>query len=134
MAKIHREKIIMSKYFTTKEFDCKCGCGLNNINPSFYSILDAVREELGHALIATSGSRCLKHNAEVGGENPSEHCDGDGVDVACLDSFTRAVIIMKAIAIGVKRIGIKENSIHLGLSKKSIFPSPRIWLYPKIGG
>jgi hypothetical protein len=121
----------MSKYFTTKDFTCHCGCGLNNINPSFYSILDAIREELGNALIAASGSRCLKHNAEVGGENPSEHLDGDGVDVACQDSFARAVIIMKALSLGVKRIGIKKDSIHLGLSTKRIFPSPRIWLYPK---
>lgn len=61
--------------FEKSEFSCKCGCGLNNINYNLVSLLQYnIRPHFGNLpTIITSGSRCQKHNAAVGGIKGSEH-------------------------------------------------------------
>lgn len=69
------------KYFKKEEFTCKCGCGLNNMNLAVVKIADKVREHFGSPAIVTSGSRCEKHNKEVGGVSNSRHLQGKAIDM-----------------------------------------------------
>lgn len=69
------------KHFKKSEFTCKCGCGLNNIQLEVVKIADAVREHFGSPAIVTSGTRCTKHNAEVGGVANSRHLQGKAIDM-----------------------------------------------------
>lgn len=69
------------KHFKKSEFTCKCGCGLNNIQLDVVKIADEVREHFGNPAIVTSGTRCPKHNAEVGGVANSRHLAGKAIDM-----------------------------------------------------
>lgn len=69
------------KHFKKSEFTCKCGCGLNNMNLIVVKIADEVREYFGSPAIVTSGSRCEKHNKEVGGVSNSRHLQGKAIDM-----------------------------------------------------
>lgn len=69
------------KHFKKSEFTCKCGCGLNNIQLEVVKIADEVREHFGNPAIVTSGTRCSKHNAEVGGVANSRHLVGKAIDM-----------------------------------------------------
>lgn len=69
------------KHFKKSEFTCKCGCGLNNIQLGVVKIADEVREHFGSPAIVTSGTRCSKHNAEVGGVANSRHVKGKAIDM-----------------------------------------------------
>lgn len=68
-------------HFSKDEFTCKCGCGLNNIDKRLVQILEDIRYYFGgKPIIITSGTRCDKHNAEVGGVQGSRHLIGKAVD------------------------------------------------------
>lgn len=69
------------KHFKKSEFTCKCGCGLNNIQLEVVKIADEVREHFGSPAIVTSGTRCEKHNKEVGGVSNSRHLKGKAIDM-----------------------------------------------------
>ena len=69
------------EYFKKDEFTCKCGCGLNNMNLKVVKIADDVRKHFGKPAIVTSGSRCEKHNKEVGGVANSRHLQGNAIDM-----------------------------------------------------
>ena len=68
------------KYFGKNEMTCKCGCGLNNTDLRLIQIADGIREHFGHPAVITSGCRCTKHNAEVGGVQGSRHVLGKAMD------------------------------------------------------
>jgi hypothetical protein len=57
----------MAKYFKKEEFECKCGCGLNIIDPRVIETADIIREALGVPLNVNSGTRCQFNNARSGG-------------------------------------------------------------------
>lgn len=46
-------------------------------------ILQPVRDEFKHAIIVTSGYRCAKLNAAVGGAKTSQHLTGCAADIKC---------------------------------------------------
>lgn len=69
------------KYFKDSEFTCKCGCGLNLQKDSIKRIADEIREHFGRPAIISSGTRCAKHNREVGGVAGSYHTKGTAIDI-----------------------------------------------------
>lgn len=69
------------KYFKDSEFTCKCGCGLNIQKDGIKRIADDIREHFGKPAIITSGTRCEKHNREVGGVSNSYHLTGNAIDI-----------------------------------------------------
>ncbi len=82
-----REKLFQTSsgwnfpHFKKEEFNCKCGCGLNNINYNLAKILEDIRFHFGgNPVIITSGTRCEKHNKTVGGIKGSEHLKGNAAD------------------------------------------------------
>lgn len=68
-------------HFQQSEFACKCGCGFDSIDYKLVSILESIRSHFGdRPVIITSGCRCAKHNAEVGGVQGSRHVLGKASD------------------------------------------------------
>jgi len=74
----------LSPHFSRREFACPC-CGWDNIHPSVVAMLEQMRAWLNvhyarlgnmpleYGLFPTSGCRCPKHNAAVGGAKKSWH-------------------------------------------------------------
>lgn len=71
----------LSKNFVSTEFDCKChysDCTETKIHKKLVEVLQNVRDSLGSALHITSGNRCPRHNAAVGGVSDSQHLSDIG--------------------------------------------------------
>ena len=74
------------KYYSIKELRCKC-CGalpspvMENMEALVKNVLDPVREAYNHPVYVTSGYRCPKHNAAVGGVKNSQHMAGEAADI-----------------------------------------------------
>ena len=113
-------------YFKEEEFKCSC-CGGLSLSPSLIPLLTDVRLIYKQPMVVTSGYRCRKHNQEVGGTPSSEHLTGEGADVSCTNSHDRYKLIDACLSIGINRIGIASNFIHIGISKT--LPQEMIWLY-----
>lgn len=80
--RVHNEKCDWKniKNFKKSEFTCKCGCGLNLEYYEVVKIADDIRNEWHLPVIVTSGTRCQKHNKEVGGVANSRHLKGKAID------------------------------------------------------
>lgn len=75
----------ISKYFTRKEIECKCGCGFDSMDVETLQVADAAREWLGAPIICNSGCRCSEHNAKIGGATKSQHVRARAMDLATSD-------------------------------------------------
>lgn len=76
---------MLSPHFSADEFRCKC-CG--ELHPSgvmppreLLEILEDTRAHFGAPVSITSGYRCPRHNAAVGGAKASRHMEGDAADI-----------------------------------------------------
>lgn len=109
----------LSEHFSIEEFACPhCGQGLPSAR--LLEILEAARTATGIPFLITSGFRCAAHNAEVGGVEPSEHGNyltglSDAVDLYCVSSVVRFSLLKAFLALGVKRIGIGNAHLHIGV-------------------
>lgn len=68
------------KYFKKSEFVCRCGCGADQMEETLIRVADRTREHFGRPITVTSGRRCEKHNAKVGGVSNSRHLSGKAMD------------------------------------------------------
>jgi uncharacterized protein YcbK (DUF882 family) len=116
------------KYFNMDEFKCPC-CGEVNINEEFIEKLDKARYLANIPFKITSGYRCPKHNKEIGGSPTSSHMKGLAVDIACENSSDRYRIIEACINVGLKRLGIGENFIHIDGDRDKVWQV--VWTYYK---
>ena len=73
------------KYFTPEEFQCKCGCAHREMDTSFITKLDALREAFGAPIRVTSGYRCPSHNKRIGGSMKSQHLNASAADITAKD-------------------------------------------------
>lgn len=127
--------MITFKHFSRSEFQCRCGCGANQMADDFIKILDDLRELLGFPLIVTSGYRCPSHNVAVsttGIHGP--HTTGRAVDFAI--SGPRAVaLVRRALHSSMRGIGINQRGdhaqrfIHLDDLDGPDHPRPNVWSY-----
>ena len=104
-------------HFKSSDFDCPC-CGENKMDLSFLLLLDTAREYANIPFVISSGYRCEKHNAEVGGAKLSSHCKGLAVDIKtnCADvpnSLVAYNIMEWCRTIGLTRFALYENHIHV---------------------
>ena len=100
------------RYFRGKEFECKCGCGENNMAYETLEMLDSARAYADIPFVITSGYRCKKHNKAVGGKNDSAHLSGKAVDISAPDSRTRFWVVYGLIQAEFTRIGIATTFVH----------------------
>lgn len=105
----------------------------HDIHPELMEILVEIELRLQQSLTITSGYRTVAHNASaaVGGVEGSEHTKfpAEGVDVMVLRSVTRFKIVKYALELGIRRIGIGETFVHLGISHEH--PRDVLWTYYK---
>lgn len=104
------------KHFREYEFRCPCGCGLGfkDMDPSFIGQLEVARELAGVPFFINSSIRCpaynrsLQHSSET-----SSHLLGCAVDIQCISSRDRFLMIDAFLAAGIYRIGDGLNFIHI---------------------
>lgn len=107
-------------------FKCPC-CGENMMDPRLIHRVETIEEEINQSLTVTSGYRCKKHNEKEGGSETSSHLKGLAVDLACPASRPRFKIISAAIRLGITRIGIGKNFLHLDIDRQK---DPEVmWFY-----
>ena len=73
----------MTENFSASEFQCKCGCGYNRIEPCLVNRLQVIRDILQVPIVINSACRCTQHNTNVGGSPNSYHVQGLAVDFTC---------------------------------------------------
>ena len=73
------------RYFSRKEFACKCGKYCDGypaqMQRGLVELADRAREELEGVGFVSSGLRCPQHNANVGGASNSRHLSGRAIDL-----------------------------------------------------
>ena len=118
------------KHFNLSEFDSpdEVGSG-DNMDISFIRKLDDAREIAGVPFKVNSGYRTPFHNTKVGGVKSSSHMNipCNAVDIHIGSSSERYKIMSAAIKVGINRIGIGKNFIHLDTDKKK--SQDVIWHY-----
>jgi uncharacterized protein YcbK (DUF882 family) len=115
-----KEKV---KYFNYSEFDSPDVQGSGQMmDKTLLDMLDEVREIVGEPIIITSGFRTPAHNESVGGKMPDEngnggssHLKGLAVDIAIRHSRMRFKLISALFEVGINRIGIADNFIHIDI-------------------
>lgn len=117
------------KYFKAKEFACKCGCSpeAKEMSMKLLLRLDKMREIVGRPININSGYRCKSHNRKVGGVKGSSHEKGLAADIEVKSDYERWQIIEATRKVGIIRIGISKNFIHVDIDYSKT--SPRIWMY-----
>jgi len=123
---------IKKEYFKDSEFACKCGCGLNNMDPSFLVRLKYARQLADIPFKINSGCRCEKHNHAVKGVSESSHLASEklfcyAVDIRVVDSVARFKIIKALFDAGFTRVGIGLTLIHVDSDSSKI--QNDTWVY-----
>lgn len=130
------------RYFSAYELQCKCGCGLFRLHPSFDIELDILREQFGRPLVIRSACRCKKHNdtpAADGGAGGhvrslhvadlSAHADKGqagclAVDVSTPDGTQRGYLFSVAWKLGWS-IGWNSDHEFLHLDRRVMIGMPQ---------
>ena len=106
---------------------------INNLHPNLIAVLTQLERRMEFVLHVNSGHRTKEHNDDpkVGGVPDSEHTydPAMGADVLCKRSVTRYRMLNELFAMGVRRIGIGETFIHVGVATDK--PVDVAWLYDK---
>lgn len=111
------------KYFKREEFKCQCGgkyCNGFPYEPSerLIRLADKVREELGVPMTVSSGLRCDKHNAEVGGVPTSYHRLGRAMDFAAKGKTASQILaIVKQHPEVHYTYAINSNYVHMDVAQ-----------------
>lgn len=116
------------KHFQRHEFTCPC-CGEEDMEPAFLARLDEAREIAGVPFVITSGFRCRKYNAKVGGVEDSAHVWGVAADIAATSSSQRHHVLRGLLLAGFRRIGlnVERGFIHADTDEDK--PQDLIWGY-----
>jgi uncharacterized protein YcbK (DUF882 family) len=102
-------------FFTSKETQCKCGCGLD-ITYRLRDKLNYLRQLYGGPIHVTSGARCKTYNSKVGGVPKSRHIKGLAADLSFDNLSSQQKIELIECATGTFRgIGIYPNFMHVDL-------------------
>lgn len=80
------------KYFRKAEFVCRCGCGADKMEEKLIKAADKVRGHFNAPANVTSGRRCTKHNANVGGVSNSRHLSGKAMDFS-ISGFSASSVL-----------------------------------------
>jgi uncharacterized protein YcbK (DUF882 family) len=92
---------------------CQCGCRALKQTNVFIQAFLKLWGLMGGDVLPTSGTRCYKHNVEVGGASSSRHLISDAVDLACRDADYQERLVDLARTCGFRGIGWGKNFVHL---------------------
>lgn len=122
------------KYFHLNEFECRCGCGRAEMNPTFLAALDQLRERYGKPLVVTSGYRCSSYNSKVSSTGPTgPHTTGKAADLR-VDRGDAYRLLELALDAGFTGIGVQQKGagrfLHLDMLLSGPGqPRPTVWSY-----
>ena len=117
------DKIQLSKNFKLDEFKCKCGkCDPILVDDALVTWLQKIRDHFGKSVNINSGYRCQAHNAspKVGGSKSSHHVKGKAADIR-VEGVLPEEVAKYAESIGIQRIGLYDNFVHIGSDSKKKF-------------
>tara|TARA_A100001201_G_scaffold83_1_gene265 strand:+ start:381 stop:758 length:378 start_codon:yes stop_codon:yes gene_type:complete len=117
------------KYFKIHEFDSpdEPGSG-KKMNYIFLEKLDYARGNAGVPFKINSGYRTQNYNDNVlGARVGSSHKKGLAVDIHCIGSRDRFIIINALLSVGINRIGIGKTFLHADVDNDK--DQHVIWLY-----
>ena len=119
-------------HFSEEEFRCPCGCETLNPDRGFLERLERARVRADIPFKITSGSRCKKHNKDVGGVDSSAHLAEEekkshAGDIDVRGTLQRGITLSALRAVGFTRIGIAKSFIHADCDP--VLPPNRTWLY-----
>lgn len=123
----------LTNNFSRYEFECKCGCGFDDINLAFIKCLQRIRDKIGFKMPINSGCRCKQHNKDEGGYPTSDHLPdkidkySEGADIRVSGSRNRYKLIQAAFEEGIPRIGPGKTFVHLGVNKDN--DQEVLWVY-----
>lgn len=116
----------LSRNFSRKEFECKCGCWEAPDPEDFgfktlYLTLQRIRDKLNAPLVVSSGYRCARHNQAVGGVADSQHLHGTAADVYApgvsqdgLFDLVKTMYLEGSIYLGyMYRIPGSDRAVHI---------------------
>lgn len=113
----------LSENFKVGEFTCKCGsCTELLLDQVLVDWLQKLRDHFGVSVNVNSGFRCQKHNRAVGGSASSHHMRGMAADIR-VKGVAPEKVAQYAESIGIQRIGLYENFVHIGSGTEK-----RFWL------
>ena len=101
----------LSKHFSKAEFKCEC-CGLFIECRELINRLEKVRKKVGVPIRVNSGTRCIKHNTEVGGADNSKHMAGLAADIECDEMYD----LLDACTSIFKRVGVYSGFLHVDVA------------------
>jgi uncharacterized protein YcbK (DUF882 family) len=81
-------------------------------------------------MVVTSGYRCKTYDVSLGGKG--NHPSGYAADIAIPNSHARHYILEAAYHLGVERIGVGKNFVHLDMLERFFGyerPHPVTWVY-----
>jgi hypothetical protein len=117
------DKLQLSKNFRLDEFKCKCGkCDPILVDEALVDWLQKIRDHFGRSVNINSGYRCEDHNSspKVGGSKGSHHVKGMAADIR-VEGVLPAEVAKYAESIGIQRIGLYDNFVHIGSDTKKRF-------------
>lgn len=108
-------------YFTRQEFACKCGTSCDGFpaepERQLVELADAVRAHFGAPIRVSSGVRCPKHNANVGGVSNSRHLSGKAMDFRVEGKSSAQVLPYVLSLPGVRyAYAIDGNYLHMDIT------------------
>jgi uncharacterized protein YcbK (DUF882 family) len=83
----------LTAHFSKHEFACSCCGRVEPLKMALVGALERVRTTVAAPIYVSSGYRCAKHNAAVGGSPTSRHMQGEAADIhspAGLEALWRA--------------------------------------------
>ena len=120
--------MITAKYFKEAEFKaCVPSCSLQDMKQGFMTTLDGVRALAGIPLKLSCAYRSVAWDKAKGRSGNSAHTRGYAADIVCNSNATRSKIVTAALRMGISRIGIGKNFIHLDTDPS--LPKNVIWHY-----
>ena len=118
----------MEKHFEESEFNrCIPSCSMEDMDNEFLNLLDKLREKCGFPIIISCAYRSKEWDLKKGRSGNSAHTKGKAVDIICKNSSIAYAIVKNAIELGIKRIGIGRNYIHI--DNDDSLPQNVLWTY-----
>jgi uncharacterized protein YcbK (DUF882 family) len=115
----------LTKNFNREEFEEE-GYDIP-IHPKIPEVCQKIRDEWGHSMTITSGTRSPEHNDLIGGSSNSSHIRGLACDFSCESSRDRYLAIKVLIEEGITRFGVADNFIHFDVDPEKA--QKVTWLY-----
>lgn len=101
---------------------------ISELKPEFVDLMDKMRGECGFPWKIVSGYRTPEENAKLpDAADKSAHTTKEAVDIYCVDSRKRQILLDVVRKNGINRIGIDDTFIHVDVSKT--LPQNVTWVY-----